>query len=1167
MNMRQRVGLATTMAFCAALAMASSALAQGSFVGPGNGGGWSGTVSGSNLVYNGQTYLIVNGRVNFPDCTTYIVAPNGALMGRSATPNCTPSTTGTGVATPSITWATPGAVTVGTALSGTQLNATASVAGTFVYSPSAGTAMHSAGSQPLSVTFTPTDLVNYTTTTTTVRLQVNSAGAASFLGPANGGGWSGNISGSNLIYNGQTYPIVNGRVNFPDCTTYIVAPNAALMGGSATPNCTPGNGGSTRTLPAITWAPPAAVNAGTTLSGTQLNATANVAGTFVYTPPAGTVMNSAGSQMLSVTFTPADLVNYTTATTTVQLQVNGTGSVSFVGPANGGGWSGSVSGSNLIYNGQTYLIVNGRVNFPDCTTYIVAPNGALMGGSATPNCTPGSGGGSATVAVAPVLTWVTPAAVAAGTALSAAQLSATANVAGAFVYTPPAGTVMATAGTQTLAVTFTPTDLVHYTVASTSVTLTVNRVTPTITWPAPATMPYGTALSATQLNATANAPGAFVYNPAAGTVFNTLGSRTLSVAFTPTDPTTYNAASASVTVLVTFTGPGNGAGWSGTVSGSTLIYNGVSFPIVNGRVSFPDCTTYIVAPNGALGGGSATANCTPGSGGSGVGQATPTITWVNPAAIAVGTVLSAAQLNATASVAGTFVYTPAAGTAMNTAGTQTLSVAFTPTDLVTYAATTKTVQLQVNAASTSFLGPANGGGWSGTISGSNLIYNAQTYAIVNGRVNFPDCTTYIVGPNGALMGGSATRNCTPGVPASQTPPAGGSGSSGSTGQVGGTTTAISVGGLWAFDAAYDAATGRYLVVGYGSYVVYGQFIGRDGVLIGSQFVIAPVGAWRPRVASNGNGLFAVVYTGLYGSNYSLEVRMVEVAPRNWSGGVSPATVIKAGTDIALTFQTSIAWSPSLQQFLIPWAVSRGPSVGVSVSGIHADDTLGLGETPIVEGMPCGNTGVYAKRALSEIAMAPDGTTMIVGYTDTTSAECAAFGGLWYRALAPNGVPIGQAGIVQGTVDGGLHREHRVAYSPVMNRFLAVWTHSTDMPPTIYGQKLAGDGTRDGDAYVVLAGNFTNADVTDNGYGQVGLAYDPSIDRFEVAVRGNDPGNGIAPLWRIRLGSDGLPMNMTPQRTNPATLDPFPTVTGDRSGNFLVVYRLDYARVVATLITP
>ena len=53
------------------------------------------------------------------------------------------------------------------------------------------------------------------------------------------------------------------------------------------------------------------------------------------------------------------------------------------------------------------------------------------------------------------------------------------SVAGTFVYTPAAGTVL-TAGTQTLTVTFTPTDArLHHGTAT--VTLTVNKATPAIT--------------------------------------------------------------------------------------------------------------------------------------------------------------------------------------------------------------------------------------------------------------------------------------------------------------------------------------------------------------------------------------------------------------------------------------------------------------------------------------------------------------------------------------------------------------------------------------------------------------------------------------------------------------------------------------------------------------
>ncbi len=77
--------------------------------------------------------------------------------------------------------------------------------------------------------------------------------------------------------------------------------------------------------PTINWATPAAITYGTALSKKQLDATAtnagvSVAGSFVYTPVVGTVLN-AGEQNLSVTFTPANSTDYTTATQTVTLGV------------------------------------------------------------------------------------------------------------------------------------------------------------------------------------------------------------------------------------------------------------------------------------------------------------------------------------------------------------------------------------------------------------------------------------------------------------------------------------------------------------------------------------------------------------------------------------------------------------------------------------------------------------------------------------------------------------------------------------------------------------------------------------------------------------------------------------------------------------------------------
>ncbi len=82
-----------------------------------------------------------------------------------------------------------------------------------------------------------------------------------------------------------------------------------------------------------------------------------------------------------------------------------------------------------------------------------------------------------------------------------------------------------------------------------SLTVTVTQATPQLTWSNPASIPYGTALGDTQLNATAPIAGTFVYTPAAGTVLSA-GSHTLSVTFTPTDTTDYTTATATVSQLV-----------------------------------------------------------------------------------------------------------------------------------------------------------------------------------------------------------------------------------------------------------------------------------------------------------------------------------------------------------------------------------------------------------------------------------------------------------------------------------------------------------------------------------------------------------------------------------------------------------------------------------------
>jgi hypothetical protein len=119
-----------------------------------------------------------------------------------------------------------------------------------------------------------------------------------------------------------------------------------------------------------------------------------------------------------------------------------------------------------------------------------------------------------------------------------------------------------------------------------------------------------------------------------------------------------------------------------------------------------------------------------------VNQATPTITWETPAAINYGTALSATQLNATANVAGSFVYTPAAGF-ISGVGTSTLMVTFTPTDATNYSSVSKTVSLTVRAVTTTpapaigSLSPAyasaGGAAFALTITGSDFTSSSTVY--------------------------------------------------------------------------------------------------------------------------------------------------------------------------------------------------------------------------------------------------------------------------------------------------------------------------------------------------------------------------------------------------------------------------------------------------------
>lgn len=166
----------------------------------------------------------------------------------------------------------------------------------------------------------------------------------------------------------------------------------------------------------------------------------------------------------------------------------------------------------------------------------------------------GCGGSKSLPQTSAAIAWPTPAAISYGTALSATQLNAVATgqyfapISGTYTYTPAAGTVLEV-GPQTLNVSFVPSDTTHYTAATASVTLTVTKANPAITWTTPVAINVGTALSSAQLNATTTMPGTLTYSPVLGTV-PAAGSQTLSATFVPTDSAHYATVTSTVTLQV-----------------------------------------------------------------------------------------------------------------------------------------------------------------------------------------------------------------------------------------------------------------------------------------------------------------------------------------------------------------------------------------------------------------------------------------------------------------------------------------------------------------------------------------------------------------------------------------------------------------------------------------
>jgi hypothetical protein len=524
-------------------------------------------------------------------------------------------------ATVALSWSRPAAIVHGTALSGDQLNATANAFGSFDYSPAAGTVLNAGAAQALTATFTPADPANYTGGTVSTTIDVSKAvaevtpigGTFTYSGqPHTATGFVTGVNGAQLgtpifTYNGNAQPPVNvgtydvlatfaGNANYEPATAttgIVILPATALLN----------------------WETPQPIVYGTPLGDAQLNATANVPGTFTYLPAAGTVLDAGANQVLSATFTPAD-PNFSGGYVNTAIDVSKAAPVLTWSPP-----------APIVYGtalGATALDatadVAGTFSYsPAAGTVLNAGASQTLTATFTPADMDNYSSGSVTVTIDVSRATATVTATGGTFTYDGQPHPATGSVTGlngvslgtpAFSYNgladPPVNS-----GSYAVVASFAGT--ANYEPASANATIAIGKATASLNWNQPGAIGYGTPLGAGQLSATANVPGTFSYSPVPGTVLS-VGSHQLNATFTPADSANYTGGSVNTSIVVgaaPLTVRANdavkpfGAPLPAFTASATGFVNGDTFASLSGTLAFATGATaqspvgiYPVAPSG-----------------------------------------------------------------------------------------------------------------------------------------------------------------------------------------------------------------------------------------------------------------------------------------------------------------------------------------------------------------------------------------------------------------------------------------------------------------------------------------------------------------------------------------------------------------------------------------
>ncbi len=406
--------------------------------------------------------------------------------------------------TTSVTWNTPQSITYGTALSSTQLNATANVPGRFTYTPAAGTILQ-AGNQTLSVRFDPSDTSKFSVTKTVTLVvtkkfltikadnatkeqgSVNPAFTATYTGFVNGDSESSLNETASMTTTATknspigSYDIIPGGAvssnyafNYLRGTLTVTAPNVSnqtyeistIASGQGTISCI-GCGKNVKNGTKVTAiATPALKYELTSWSGLGSSCPISSNSCEIIASASGDIIATFSEitpRVISFTATPETTAiggGFVSLSAQVDKNVGPTSYYIKI-------YEDGVLNPLVACSSGTVCSIVVNVTSTKSFTARVEKDGV---GQGTVNML------SKTVTVPgkknPIVTWNTPESITYGAALTSTQLNASANIPGTFVYTPNFGAVLG-AGNKTLSVTFTPTDSVQYNSITKTVTLQV----------------------------------------------------------------------------------------------------------------------------------------------------------------------------------------------------------------------------------------------------------------------------------------------------------------------------------------------------------------------------------------------------------------------------------------------------------------------------------------------------------------------------------------------------------------------------------------------------------------------------------------------------------------------------------------------------------------------